>query len=75
MTTITFFDTETTTETRKLKDIGGIKSDDSSFHSSSLEKFTEFLKGSEYICGHNIFRHDLKYVQEAIISAGLSEAN
>jgi len=30
------------------------------------------LQGTEYICGHNIFKHDLKYLQNAIDSAGLN---
>jgi len=31
--------------------------------------------GSEYVCGHNIFNHDLKYIRNALIYAGLDDPN
>ena len=37
--------------------------------------FAEFLYGSEYVCGHNIFNHDLKYIRNALIYAGLEDTN
>lgn len=75
MHSITFIDTEIEPESRKVLDIGGIKDDGNFFHSNSAVDFTTFLKGTQFICGHNIFNHDLKYIQEAITNAGVNSAN
>ena len=37
--------------------------------------FAKFLYGSEYVCGHNIFNHDLKYIRKALIDTGLDDTN
>ncbi len=71
MKSITFFDTEIEPNSGKILDIGSVKMDGSSFHSNSVSKFMKFLLGSQYICGHNIFKHDLKYIQQALNDAGL----
>lgn len=64
MKAITFFDTEIDPKNKKILDIGGVKSDGSTFHSNSIAGFVEFLNNTDFICGHNIFRHDLKYIQK-----------
>ena len=43
--------------------------------SKEVFDFAKFLYGSEYVCGHNIFNHDLKYIQNALIDAGLDDTN
>jgi ATP-dependent DNA helicase RecQ len=54
-------------------DIDGVKGVGGSFHSNSLVDFAKFLYGSEYICGHNIFKHDLQYIHQALIDVGLDD--
>lgn len=61
---IVFFDTEISTQDKKIYDIGAIKSDRSTFHSSSIRDFLQFCKDAEFICGHNIIHHDLKYLKD-----------
>ncbi|HEY8499530.1 MAG TPA: RecQ family ATP-dependent DNA helicase, partial [Clostridia bacterium] len=39
----------------------------------SAAAFTEFIKDSKYVCGHNIFNHDIKYIQSTIAEAGISD--
>ena len=73
MTVVAFIDTEIDSRTRKVLDIGGIRSDGPSFHNPSPFGFAEFLKGAEYVCGHNIFNHDLKYVGEILSRSGIPE--
>lgn len=63
MEPITFFDAEINPANGKVFDIGAIKSDGSKFHSNSVNDFVRFAVTSEYICGHNIFKHDLKYIK------------
>ncbi len=64
MPLITFFDTEVESTSGKILDAGGIKSDGSRFHSDSSSGLIRFLEGSDYICGHNIIKHDLKFLQK-----------
>ena len=52
----------------KVLDIGGITGNGSPFHSNSVADFKKFLYGVQYVCGHNIFNHDLKYIQDIITS-------
>ncbi len=70
---IVFIDTEIEPKNGKTLDIGGIKGVGSSFHSNSMVDFAKFLYGSEYVCGYNVFNHDLKYIRNALIYAGLDD--
>ncbi len=65
MKSIAFIDAEIDPNSRKILDIGAIKTDGSSFHSGSIAEFRQFLQGAEFICGHNIINHDLKYIGQA----------
>src|SRR5215212_722744 len=66
MSLIAFFDLEVNPEKKKILDVGAIKSDESSFHKNQLFDFREFVKNADFLCGHNIFAHDLKYLQHEI---------
>ncbi|KOS05666.1 ATP-binding protein [Flavobacterium akiainvivens] len=72
---ITFIDTEIESNKGKILDIGAIKADGNHFHKPSLGDFTQFLRGSEYVCGHNILNHDIKYVGNAVYDAGIDPSN
>lgn len=71
MKPIAFIDTEVEVKSEKIRDIGGIKGDGGSFHSGSIRDFIGFLHGTDYLCGHNILQHDLKYLQTSIHSFGI----
>ena len=75
MNSIAFVDTEIESRSRTILDIGSVKGDGNTFHSSSINDFTTFLRGTEFICGHNIFNHDLKYIQKAVNDAGINPSN
>jgi ATP-dependent DNA helicase RecQ len=75
MNTIAFIDTEIEPKSRKILDIGSVKDDESSFHKSSVTEFTQFLNGTKFICGHNIFNHDIKYIGNALTNAGIDAIN
>lgn len=72
---IAFIDTEIEPKSKKILDIGSVKGDGSKFHSTSTTEFTHFLQGTEFVCGHNIIRHDLKYVGKTVEDAGVNPAN
>ena len=63
MKTITFIDTEIAPKTKKICDLGAINNSGNTFHSNNLSAFNEFIRTSEFLCGHNILEHDLKYLQ------------
>lgn len=75
MTSIAFVDTEIEPKSRKILDIGSVKGDGSSFHKTSVAEFIRFLKGTQFICGHNIFNHDIKYIGKALTDAGVNSEN
>ena len=71
MNSIAFIDIESEPKSQKILDIGCIRGDDSSFHRNSISEFIRFIQGSNFICGHNIFNHDIKYIRNALIEAGM----
>ena len=75
MNSIAFVDTEIDYKSRAILDIGSVREDGSTFHSSFIPDFVTFLKGSKYVCGHNVFNHDLLYIKHAIVDAGIQESN
>lgn len=75
MESIAFVDTEIEPKSKKVLDIGCVKGDGSSFHKASIIEFKQFLKGVQFICGHNILNHDIKYIGKAINDAGINTAN
>lgn len=75
MNLITFIDTEIEPKSEKVLDIGSVKDNGSSFHKNSVAEFIQFLNGTQFICGHNIFNHDIKYIGNALTDAGINSAN
>jgi ATP-dependent DNA helicase RecQ len=75
MNSIAFIDTEIEPKSGKILDIGSIKGDGSSFHKPSVPEFIRFLNGTQFICGHNIFNHDIKFIGKALDDAGVNSAN
>ncbi|MEQ8235207.1 MAG: RecQ family ATP-dependent DNA helicase [Syntrophomonadaceae bacterium] len=74
MKSIAFIDTEIDPNSGKILEIGSVKEEGSSFRSNSVAGFIKFLEGSQYICGHNIIKHDLKYVTDAVAAANIDES-
>ena len=72
---IAFVDTEIEPNSRKILDIGIVRNDGSFFHKTSVEGLVQFLNGTKFICGHNIFNHDIKYIGDALNRAGVNAAN
>jgi len=75
MNSIAFVDTEIEPKSGRILDIGCVKDDGNSFHGNSIPNFISFLKGTMFICGHNILKHDLKYIQKAVADAGINPIN
>ncbi len=58
---IAFIDTEVSLQTHKVADFGALLEDGQELHSHSKADFDAFVSKCDYVCGHNIIRHDLKY--------------
>ena len=66
MKPILFFDAEINPNTKQILDVGAVDSLERKFHATSLEEFSAFAEGYEFVGGHNILACDLKYVESAI---------
>lgn len=75
MKSIAFIDLEVQPLKGTILDIGSIKNTGSVFHSKSIADFVTFIKGTDYLCGHNIIKHDLKYIQQTLRNAGIDSEN
>lgn len=75
MNSIAFIDTEIEPKGKKILDIGCINGDGSVFHNASVVGFKLFVRNTQFICGHNILNHDIKYIGEALRQAGIHTSN
>ncbi|MFC1224763.1 RecQ family ATP-dependent DNA helicase [Pedobacter sp. BG31] len=64
MDNIAFFDIELNASGKQLLDIGCVLSDGQGFHKNHPEEFLNFIRKCDFICGHNIVKHDLAYLQK-----------
>lgn len=71
MDTIAFIDTEIEPNSGKILDLGGIKNNGEIFHGGSTAAFVQFLKGTRFVCGHNILNHDVKYIRHLLAQANI----
>jgi ATP-dependent DNA helicase RecQ len=75
LNSIAFIDTEIEAKSGKVLDIGCVMDNGSTFHKASITELVQFLMGAQYVCGHNIFRHDIKYIGKALDEAGINQAD
>lgn len=62
---IVFIDSEIDSDGR-IADLGAVYENGAEFHSSSAEAFSYFIADAEFICGHNVVHHDMKYILPAL---------
>lgn len=75
LNSVAFIDIEVEPASGKIMDIGSVKDNGNLFHKNSVAEFIQFLKGIQFICGHNIFNHDIKYIGKALNEAGINPEN
>ena len=63
--TVVFIDSEVGIADKKIYDLGAIRDGNVCFHSASINNFCDFISGADFLCGHNIIHHDLKYIEAA----------
>lgn len=66
MSSIVFIDSEISVSKKAICDLGAVKPDGIKLHSDSQSEFSDFVSGSDFICGHNVIDFDLKYLHSLI---------
>ncbi len=46
----------------KIHDIGSIRYDGTAFHKNSKNELFDFISNVNYLCGHNVIHHDVRYL-------------
>lgn len=57
-----FLDVEVGLKDHQVHDIGAIRYDGAIYHDVSKRGLLDFLRGTEYLCGHNVVHHDVHYL-------------
>ena len=57
-----FIDVEVGLKDNKIHDIGALRWNGAIYHSASKRDLMDFLKDTDFVCGHNIINHDAKYL-------------
>ena len=63
---VVFFDTEIGIDDKKIHDIGAVRSDKGTLHTASVSDFCAFAAGADFLCGHNVVHHDMKYLAPVV---------
>ena len=66
---IVFVDLEVNPDTGKIREYGVVSSDHQQYRGSSSTAFARILKDADYICGHNLLKHDLNYINHILAEA------
>ncbi len=64
MKEIAIIDTEVDVKSKRILDFGGVTQNGSQLHSSSSAELLSFIRGKDYLCGHNIINHDLPNIEK-----------
>ncbi|ANQ48055.1 RecQ family ATP-dependent DNA helicase [Flammeovirga sp. MY04] len=67
MGTIAFIDIEVNVKSKKIEDIGVLTSDGMKSHSTSNKDLLQCIQTKDFICGHNIFVHDIPIIEKQYI--------
>ena len=57
-----FVDLEVGINDKAIHDIGALRWDGATMHTTNKTKVLDFIKDAHYLCGHNIIHHDAKYL-------------
>lgn len=62
MNNLVFIDLEIDKNTKEIIDFGAFSNEENLFHKNSKNNFMNFINHYEYIAGHNILNHDIKFI-------------
>ena len=61
---IAFIDAEINADGTRVCDLGAFSEERGSFHSNNPRAFLDFIAEADFVCGHNILRHDLAFLEK-----------
>ena len=61
---IAFIDAEISASGTRVCDLGAFSEERGSFHSNNPRAFLDFIAEADFVCGHNILRHDLAFLEK-----------
>lgn len=61
---IAFIDAEISASGTRVCDLGAFSEERGSFHSNNPKAFLDFIAEADFVCGHNILRHDLALLEK-----------
>ncbi len=65
---ISFIDSEVSVTTKEIQEIGIIRYDGTQYRGVRINRIETFLDGTEFLCGHNVFKHDFKFIPSSVWS-------
>ena len=57
-----FVDVEVGLKDKRIHDIGILRWDGAKYHSADKRAAISFLEDVDFVCGHNVIHHDMKYL-------------
>jgi ATP-dependent DNA helicase RecQ len=60
---IVFFDTEVAADGGKIVDFGVVDEKGDRIHTGRVDLFMAFIKEASFLCGQNIIKHDLRFLE------------
>ena len=51
---------------KQIVDLGAVSDSGATFHRNDKASFTSFVRSADYIVGHNILGHDIKYIDSML---------
>lgn len=66
-----FVDSEVGLNDHKVHDIGALRYDGAMYHQASRDGLIRFLKDVDFVCGHNLIHHDVKYLFDGVRTSWL----
>ena len=66
---VVFVDLEVNPDTGKIREYGAVSSGHAQYRGSSAAAFARMLEHADYVCGHNLLRHDLHYIRNMLAEA------
>jgi ATP-dependent DNA helicase RecQ len=71
---VAFIDTEVGERDGRVHDFGAFREPNEELHTGAAADFARFIAGAEFLCGHNIVHHDLKYLSGIVPGVGDKKA-
>lgn len=59
---VIFIDSEINPADNRVTDLGAVSENGTGFHSPRVSALRDFIGQADFVCGHNIVRHDLRYL-------------